>query len=327
MKSRIPNTTQLLTVIFLIAFFSFESCDMEEITPEIYLEGKPILGAAWFHKLQLYGSGDLLPKISSDGTKLLYTGSPSLGNRGLWVMDIATQSKTLITTDGFNADWAPDGQSIYFNGYDLQIYEAKLDGSELLQLTSGEGQNLFPACSPDGNHIIYANTYFKDGGIYIINTKGTYKKKILSNLTYYPAWMPDQKSFFLANGNTYDTLGQVVKELNFKLKYGPGNASVSPTDSRIVISASSGIYVVNPDGSGLKRILPNHLYNPSHQGPVKLWAQNASWHPDGKHIIYEHLAFTRTKQTDSYGLFVEGTMAFYKVNVDSAIMVSNLQLY
>src|SRR5437868_3093669 len=98
---------------FIFFFFMVLSgCHYDDthVVPEIYLEGQQIPGTQMHFpdaqalgmnvELYLYGGSPLLPKISPDGTKLLYSGDVSLGSRGLWVMDLATQSKTLITSTG-----------------------------------------------------------------------------------------------------------------------------------------------------------------------------------------------------------------------------------
>lgn len=317
---------------YIVLLVLLSSCHYDDthVVPEIYSEGQQIPGTAMHFpqgqntEVALYNGSALLPKISPDGTKLLYTGDLTLGNRGLWVMDLETQQKKLIITDGIHADWGPDSEWIYFNLLDLQIYKARIDGTVIQQLTF-EGSNLYPVCSSDGNFILYHNADIKDYGVLMINAQGTRQKLIVANLGYFPAWFPNQEKFFVANGQSYDTAGILVNDASIKFRQGPGISSISPLDNRIVISTLNGIYIANPDGSLLKRIIPNHLYNNYYNGPLKLWAQNASWHPDGEHIIYEHFAIDKAIQT-SDGLHIKGTMSFYKVNVDSAIMVSNLTL-
>ena len=320
------NRSAILFFLLLLVVCKYDGLP----PPQIYLEGKPIPGTEMHFPQNvnvdkyLYGGEALLPKVSPDGTKLMYSGDILLGSKGLWVMDLTSKQKTLIINDGMNGDWGPDSQWIYFKRYDLQIYKARIDGTAFEQLTSS-GTNLYPVCDFNGNRLLYTSEVVGNYGVSMIATNGSNGKLIVPNLGNIPAWYPDQEKFFVFTGQTYDTVGTVLSSFNITWKYGPGISSISPHDSRIVINTISGIYIINPDGTGLKRILPNHLYNNDYHGPIKLWAQNASWHPDGKHIVYEHLAIDQAVETND-GLYIKGTMSFYKVNADSAIMVSNLEL-
>ena len=321
------NRSAILFFLLLLVACKYDSLP----PPQIYLEGKPIPGTEMHFPQNvnvdkyLYGGDALLPKVSPDSTKLLYTGNIHLGSKGLWVMDLATLQKTLITDFGIDADWGPDSQSIYFSGQGQQIYKTNLGNSTFKQLTFSGG-DLYPNCSSDGNFILYNKSLCSEPdscGVYIMTSEGAENKYV--QFVSLPIWLPNQQAFLASNGKIYDTTGAELRNLNLNLKTGIVCASISKFDDRIVISTINGIYITNSDGSLLKRILPNHLYNNYYNGPIKLWAQNASWHPDGKHIVYEHLAIDESVQTND-GLYIKGTMSFYKVNADSAIMVSNLEL-
>lgn len=73
---------------------------------------------------------------------------------------------TQLTFDGENAEayFSPDGSRLIFqrapkgDGCD-QIYSMKIDGSDLKQLSNGQGKTTCAYFTPDNKHIIYASTF------------------------------------------------------------------------------------------------------------------------------------------------------------------------
>lgn len=320
-------------------------CKYDKITPpEIYLEGQQIHGVEMQVPWGLYDGLPLTPKISPDSSKLLYREPYGSPEPGLWVMDLNTQVKTLLYINGRSGDWSPDNQWIAFN-INNDIYKVKVDGSQLTQLTQPfevtigtwtyVGNSYFPDWSPDGNEIAYyLSIDYRSGeaGCRSISPDGNFVRKIFKASE--PDWSPDGTNIMGITGVSSTSIETQL--LIYNLLSGDStalriaddsnkNPKYSPDGSKIVFCNYKGIYVIDSDGHNLKRIIPNHLYNNDYHGPIKLWAQNASWHPDGKHIIYEHLVIDEAVQTND-GLYIKGTMSFYKVNDDSAIMVSNLEL-
>ncbi|OQY27349.1 MAG: hypothetical protein B6244_10835 [Candidatus Cloacimonetes bacterium 4572_55] len=100
-------------------------------------------------------------------------------------------------------------------------------------------------------------------------------------------------------------------------------AEVSPDGNRIAYWTKSGIWIINADGSDPRRILPINWKEPLPKGETRLGVSSPSWYPDGEYLIYEHYRVTRT-ETGIDGTLTEGYLSFYKVHVDSALMVSTL---
>lgn len=302
-------------------------CSKDEYEKEIYLAGEPIPGVEIFFPMDFYDAGLLMPKISPDGKKLLFTGPASLPEwRGLWVMDMETQERTLLHKDGMAGGWAPDSEWIAFN-IGTQIYKMKINGTGLTQLTF-EGRNFLPDWSPDGNSILYDNT---DCGSVVDpipeNSCGVLRldfnrmvKKLVVPFVRNPKWFPNQLKFLTSGGVIFDSIGNSIDTLPLQEGYRGADISIN---GQIILSNSKGIILLN-ESTFLKRIIPNHLYNSSYQGNINLYSAYPSWHPDGKHIIYEHFEITRSKRFNDDTTHVEGYIKFYKVNVDSAINRSNL---
>ncbi|PYV69458.1 MAG: hypothetical protein DMG97_21900 [Acidobacteria bacterium] len=165
------------------------------------------------------------------------------------------------------SDWSPDGSRIAFdsdrfnNGTDdiVDIFTMKADGSDIIQLTSHAGFNGEPEYSRDGNTIVFeSDRGTGQEGIYLMNASdGT----IVRRVTVTPAHFADVSPHFS-----------------------------SPTGSRIVFTRANfcrpnrvgeggclaAVFLVNADGSGLKRITP--------------WGLDTlatDWSPDGSKLVLE----------------------------------------
>jgi len=147
-----------------------------------------------------------------------------------------------------------DGQWVYFArttraSNQSYIYRSHLDGSQLEQVTASAGpysDDLYPSPSPDGRYVVYATdreTYGNISNLHlqIIDT-GTGEVRSLGVAGTIPRW--------------------------------------SPNGDLIVFGRADALWLVAPDGSGLRQLsTPGRGY--------KAWA---SWSPDGKWIAAEHFA-------------------------------------
>jgi len=135
-----------------------------------------------------------------------------------------------------------------------KLFVARLDGSQLRQLTSGPGEDVTPVWSPDGTHVVFASSRDGNEDIWIVRADGTGQR----NLTNHPA--------------------------------SDSHPSLSPDGQFVVFCSTRGdgdnddIYLIKVDGSGLRRLTDNGLD----------WDTFPSFSPDGRQILFRRLLRVRS---------------------------------
>jgi len=188
---------------------------------------------------------DFNPAWSPDGTRLAFQSDRAeQGNWDIWVISWDRSGLTRLTgspeTDQDPA-WSPDGTRLAFlrNG---SIHVMNADGSNVTRV-SNAGYDSHPSWAPDGARIVFASTRSGAHAIHVMNADGSGVVQLTSDSAsdYSPTWSPDGTRIAFA---------------------------------RQTQQANEGGYVINADGSGLRRLT---LGINGH----------ASWSPDGTRLVYE----------------------------------------
>lgn len=116
------------------------------------------------HALRQLTSGpftDLCPAYSADGRQLAFCSNRG-GSFEIWTMSAQGHHLRQLTSLGFATfpDYSPNGEWIAFDGHTAddpndELFVMKRDGSQLHQITSGTGNNDWPAWSPDGSRLAF----------------------------------------------------------------------------------------------------------------------------------------------------------------------------
>lgn len=177
----------------------------------------------------------------------------------------ATQVTDVSARDSAYPVWSPDGSRIAFdsnrddpNPHDdtviNDVFTMEPDGGGLIRLTDGVGTHTDPAYSPDGSLIAFASDrgrYPAKQGIYVMNAAdGSQVRRVTS--------LPPAAS------------------LDHVPRFSPDGTRLVFTRDVDEASWAGALYVVNLDGSGLRKITPGDLY-----------PGDADWSPDGTRIVFE----------------------------------------
>jgi Tol biopolymer transport system component len=174
------------------------------------------------------------------------------GEKGVYLISPDGSGSRLIpgTDDVSEPAWSPDGDRIAFSS-GADVYTARADWSERrLVLKGGFG----PSWSPDGKRLAV--------------TKNSCEGE------------PDAEACYEALGSenpaevyTVGADGNDVRRLTSAPGY-DGDPDWSPDGKRIAFARDDGLYLMNPDGSGLERLRAGNLRNPV-------------WSPDAEAIAAE----------------------------------------
>src|SRR6266536_1403348 len=187
----------------------------------------------------------------------------------------------------FDPSLSPDGRFIAYRSepHDHpELWVMNADGTGQHRLTRDGG---FPTWSPDGSMIAYAPGGGPSGrsGIAVMNADGSGQRR-LAHTDYgeYPSWSPDGKriafnSNLSGEGLMYigDGDGSRVVDLS---GVGQGHEVAWSPDGRSILFVSerdhpdnyNDIYVMRPDGSGVKRL-------------TRAGGETPAWSPDGRYIV------------------------------------------
>ncbi len=151
---------------------------------------------------------DSSPAVSPNGQEIVFT-SDRAGIATLYLMSIErTNVRRLVPDNSLSCDtgqWSPvplNGQyRIAFRGYRVgqvrgDIYMVGADGSDLRNLTNGQGDNSNPTWAPDGSYIAFStNRGSPSSELWVMESNGTAPRRLLSlkGNCLQPAWSPRPK--------------------------------------------------------------------------------------------------------------------------------------
>jgi len=197
------------------------------------------------------GPHDQNPVWSPDGRKLTFQSDRTQRNN--WDISVVNWDGSglqRLTSDSATTDqdpaWSPNGERIAFtrNG---SIHVMNANGSSVTRL-SFQGYDSHPSWSPDGSRIAFASSRTGVNAIYVMNANGSNVMQLTSDsaIDFGPSWSPD---------------GSTIAFQRY-LAYGYG---------------WPWIYTMNPDGSGLRRLVGGG---------------SPRWSPDSHRILFELFGMT-----------------------------------
>jgi len=195
------------------------------------------------------------PAWSPDATKIAFVSAGYNYERPeVWVMNADGTEQRRLTRKGDEPAWSPDGLSIAFSrGRDLHVMSP--DGSGKRMLTRNGSA---PTWSPDGRWIAFVRDVAPRCArcknsleIYVMRADGTAQRRLTRNRLseYNPDWSPTgTKIAFDRSGGVFVMNADASGQRRLTSGYDP---SWSPDATRIVFATFSirGLYTINADGS------------------------------------------------------------------------------
>ncbi len=158
----------------------------------------------WVSSSEEKGDGSQITSGKENGTlglawspegRIIYT-SKTGGNFELWIMDANRENQKELTVDASDNGFptvSPDGRYVLFTSTRSgapHIWRINIDGSNLKQLTNGNGEDR-ATCSLDGKWVIY--TDFATNSLWKVPMEGGNPSSLTDKLTARPAISPDGK--------------------------------------------------------------------------------------------------------------------------------------
>ena len=198
------------------------------------------------------------PTWSPDGQSIAFL----RGDFNLWTMRVdGSGERQLVKSDVENPAWSPDGHWIAFTWYAKDFVEVWLihpDGTGLRRLVKGksvEGDS--PAWAPDGRQVSFLGG-FQDDSLYVVGIDGRgLRKAATANDTN--EWSPvGQRILFERGYLEREPNGLWVTRPDgrdkARLALRVSDPDWSPNGQSIAFIRQRKIYVMNSDGTGVRRI-------------------------------------------------------------------------
>lgn len=202
----------------------------EDLSREIYsmnIDGTGVRQLTHDSKFGEYSSP--YPQYSPDGSLIAYFNRPYI-----WIMNADGSdpgSFTFDDIDGSSPSFMPDGVGLIFSS-SYQVYLTDIYGSELRQLTVGNGSKEGLCVSPDGDKLL-----------------------MLSELDW--RFHGSQENICIMDSDGYNQV--CLLEWGAFPDDSIESISYSPDGSMIMFCAEGSVYLMNADGSGLNKLTDGEI--------------------------------------------------------------------
>lgn len=162
-------------------------------SPNLYLKD---LTTGKVQRLTSHFGADSTPTFSPDAQQVAFVSDRS-GNPQIYLLDLTNKQTRRLTSMNWcdSPAWSPTGEWIAFAGRahnkdKMDIFLVDVTGSQVRQLTHGEGSNEDPAWSPDGRLLAFSSTRSGRSQIYIMDADGSAPRLAadVPGVSYTPHW-------------------------------------------------------------------------------------------------------------------------------------------
>ena len=179
-----------------------------------------------------------------------------------------------------------------------KLFIARLDGSDLRQITDGPGDDATPKWSPDGKQVVFASDRGGDEDVWIVRADGSGLRNVTNNpgSDSHPSWSPDGRSIVFCsvredgeNDDIYimEADGRNVRQITHNRDGWDTFPSFSPDGRRILFRrlfkhdidgvpiTNSEVFVMTSDGSDAQNLTKEWFFD-----------GYPAWSPDGTRIAF-----------------------------------------
>jgi Tol biopolymer transport system component len=208
---------------------------------------------------------------SPDGTRIVFVSDVS-GGRDLWITDTQNGNAAVFInwpSDETDPGWAPNGQKVVFSSNrgaaKHHIWQVDANGGNPLKLTSDDAEHEHPRYSPDGTLILYISNATGKRELWVMNPDGSnpHPLALISIRVSDPAWSPNSQAvvYVGCTRGAACNLFRINLDATNPLQITTGGSQDWNPDwsAQGIIFASNrgnsqGLWVVQPDGSGLRQV-------------------------------------------------------------------------
>lgn len=197
---------------------------------------------------------DSAPAWSPDGKTIAfareYKDANDQWHEEIWLMNPdGTDKRQIKALKGRSPEFMQDGRLLFQSkASPSQISIANIDGSNVIQLTHDDTDNMSPKISPDGLRIAYLSNRDGNQEVYVMDLDGSNQTRITKNSVqeWDPAWSPDGTKVFFSSQNVHGF-------------YDIYKANKDGTSiKKVVTNSSQAGTVARLDKSYLKRLIKNN---------------------------------------------------------------------